>query len=112
MNKYYLALFIAAALTVIAQLLLKRGASVKHKNRFVELFLNQYVILGYILFVTVTVLSMYALKQVPLIMMVVINPLIQILVVVLSMFLFKERLNKMQLRGFILIVLGIIVFNI
>lgn len=112
MNKYYLVLFIAAALTVIAQLLLKKGASVKHKYRIVELFLNKYVILGYTFFVTVTVLNLYALKEVPMIMMVVINPLIQILVVALSMYIFKERLNKKQIRGFILIILGIIIFNI
>ena len=112
MSKYYLSLFIGALLTVIAQLLLKKGAMLKRKNIILDIISNKYVILGYLLFVTVTILNLYAFKEVPIIIMVVISPLIQILVVSFSVLIFKEKINNKQLKGFILIIVGIIIFNL
>ena len=112
MSKYYLILFLGALFTVIAQLLLKKGATFKSTNNFLEIFLNKYVIAGYFLFVTVTVLNLYAFKEVPLILMVVINPIVQIFVITFSVIIFKEGFNKRQIKGFILIILGIIFFNL
>ena len=112
MSKYYFVLFIGAIFTVIAQLLLKKGAMLKQKNNLVQIFLNKYVILGYILFVGVTLLNLYAFIKVPLIIMVVISPIVQILVIVFSLLIFKEKFNQNQLKGFVLIILGIIIFNL
>ena len=111
MDKYYLAIYGGAVLTVIAQLLLKKGAIFK-KGSFFSTFLNKYVLIGYVLFFLVTVLNLFGLKKVRLIEMVIVNPIVQILVVVFSIIIFKEKLNKNQLFGLFLIILGIIVFNI
>jgi len=112
MIKYYIAVFLGALLTVTAQLLLKKGALNKKNNLIADMFLNKYIVSGYFIFVMVTVLNLFALKEIPLIFMVIINPLVLILVVFFSMLLFKEKINKKQLKGLILILTGIIIFNL
>jgi len=75
-------------------------------------FVNIFVITGYVLLFIVTLLNLYGLKVVPLIEMVIVNPLIYILVVFFSVIFFKEKVNQKQRIGLALIVLGIIIFNI
>jgi len=111
MDKYYLAIYGGALLTVIAQLFLKKGAGVKKKG-LMNFLLNRYVIVGYFLFFAVTLLNLFALKKVLLIEMVIINPIIQILVVLFSILIFKEKLSRNQIFGILIIILGIVVFNL
>lgn len=113
MFKYYFFLYLGALLTVFAQLLLKKGASrgVK-RGSLIHSYLNWQVFLGYILFLITIFLTLYAFRKVDLSEMVIVQPLIYTLVVVLSVFLFKERLAKVQTLGIFIVILGIIIFRL
>ena len=112
MSKYYLSIYIGAIFTVVAQLLLKKGALSKKKNNVILNLLNQYVVLGYVFFVIVTLLNLFAFKEVPLIIMIVISAVVQIFVVIFSVIIFKEKVNKKQILGIAIIILGVILFNL
>lgn len=110
MTKYYIAIYSGAILTVLAQLLLKKGA-LKKNNKFISLLINPFVIIGYLIFIIVSLLNLYALKEVNLILMVTINPIIHILVISSSIIIFKEKLTRKQVGALIIIIMGIILFN-
>jgi small multidrug resistance pump len=112
MSKYYIIIILAAIFTVVAQMLLKISASKNISNGFRKTYLNIYVLTGYSVFTGVTVLNLYALREVPLLFMVIINATVQVLVVTCSSIFFKEKLNKKQILGLFIITLGVIVFNI
>lgn len=57
-------------------------------------------------------ISVYALKVVPLSMAAILNSLGYVLVAVLSYIFLKEKLTKKQLLGMTLIIIGIIVYNL
>lgn len=116
MLSYYIAIFAGALITVAGQLSLKKGAIYeprnKLRNKFLSQYANRYVILGYFLFFLVTLANLYGLKKVDVIFMVIVNPLIHILVVGFSLWLFKEKLTRKQLVGIAFIIVGILIFNL
>jgi len=113
MFKYYAAIYCGAILTVIAQLLLKKGALQKTPStNFLSGFYNYYVLLGYIIFFTVTLLNLYALNKIKLIEMIVVFPLIHLLIIVFSNILFGEKLGNNHIKGVLLIIVGIVIFQI
>lgn len=112
MNKYYIAAFLAVVLTTCAQLLLKYGANRSRGRTVLKQLLHPAAITGYILFLGVALLNLFALQKIKLIEMVFILPMNYILIVFLSRLVFKEAISKQQLLGFVFIILGIIFFNI
>lgn len=113
MIKYYLAALAGVFLTTIAQLVLKKGALVGVKKQgFFQSFFNLYSIIGYALFVLVTLFNLYALKIVKLKEMTVILPIPFVLVPILSMVIFKEKLSRLQFYGIAFIMVGVVVFNL
>ena len=113
MAKYYIAAFAAVFLTAVAQLVLKKGAMTGlMKKGFIKSYFNFYSMLAHFIFFVVTVLKLFALKKVMLKEMVVILPLTYIIVPVISMIIFKEELNKKQLFGILIIVVGAVIFNL
>jgi multidrug transporter EmrE-like cation transporter len=100
-------------LTGVGQTLLKIGSrKVDRNNQFISSYLNPYVIFAYGLFVIVTILSVFALKEISLKIFYSFTSLNFFLVLVFSYFILKEPVNKGQILGIGLIVLGIIVFNL
>lgn len=110
MIKYYLVAFLAVLLTVVSQLLLKKG-TIKRKN-VIDLFLNIYSIIGAFSFVFVTLLMIWVLKYIPLKDLIFITPISYILVTFFSNVIFKEKISKQKIKGLIFISLGIIIFNL
>ena len=95
----------------ISQLLLKKSAQRTYPNKIRE-YLNPYVIVGYLLFFGCTLISMYALKVVPLSMAPILESFGYVFVAVLGFFFLKEKFTRRQLIGSALIILGIVVYSI
>ncbi len=113
MNIYYIAAIIGVFLTAIAQLVLKKGALAGMKKKgFWQSYFNKYSLIGYGLFVVVTLFNLFALKKVQLKEMTFILPLTFVIVPLLSVWIFKEKLTKQQMWGIGLIVIGVFVFNL
>lgn len=104
--------FLAIALTAISQLLLKIGANRGKYGHPVKLFLNPFTAIAYALFFIITLLNLYAYRMLPLKCAVILLPFIYILIGIFSYLLFKEKMNRNQLIGAGIIILGVVLFNI
>ena len=95
----------------VSQILLKISAKRTYPSKIKE-YLNPLVIIGYGMFFGCTLVSLYALKVVPLSMAPILEASGYIFVAVLSFVFFKEKLNRYQLLGMLLILIGIAVYTI
>jgi drug/metabolite transporter (DMT)-like permease len=107
-----MAVYAGVLLTAVGQMFLKYGAIRKqNKSRYAK-FYNLFTIIGYGSFISVAFLNLFALQKIELIELVFIIPMSYVLVLFGSVFLFHENLNKKQLVGFIILISGIIIFNL
>lgn len=106
--------FLAVLLTGIGQVLLKIGSGHqgKRKDSVLDAYLNLPALFAYGLLLFVTVITVIALKEIPLKIFYAIASLNLVVVVGLSWGILKEEVNKKMVVGIVLIVLGIVVFNI
>ena len=104
-------LLISVMVSSVSQILLKISAGKQYPSRIRE-YLNPYVIIGYGLFFGCTLISMFALKVVPLSMAPVLEATGYIFVALLSFLFLKERLTLKQLLGMALILIGIAVYSL
>jgi drug/metabolite transporter (DMT)-like permease len=111
MNNYYLAAFMGVFLTAISQLLMKQGAR-KARKGALRLYLNVYMLTAYFTLVVVTLLNLYAYREIPLKVGLMLAPLALIFIGVLSSWLLEERLTRMQILGAFVILIGVTVFNL
>jgi|GEM_PF-5585781 len=107
MTKYYFAALIGVLVNSAAQVSLKQGAT---DSREIYGFRTLYL-LGYGLFVIVTLLNLYALRGIGVSDWTVIAALNFLSIILVSVFVFKERLVLIQWLGIVLIILGIVIFN-
>ncbi|MCM1299440.1 MAG: EamA family transporter [Firmicutes bacterium] len=108
----YSCIMVASALiSSFSQIMLKKSAQKTYPSKIRE-YLNPLVIFAYGLFFLCTLISMYALKVVPLSMSPVLEASGYIFVAVLSYIFFKERLTKRQLLGMALIISGIVIYTL
>lgn len=106
---------LAVLLTGISQVLLKIGSAHqgKRKKSILDAYLNLPTLFAYGLLLCVTVISIIALTgRIPLKMFYAIMSLNLVVVVGLSWGILKEEINKKMVWGIILIVIGIVIFNI
>ena len=108
---YSLILLSSVFISSVSQILLKKSAEKSYPSKIQE-YLNPYVIIGYGLFFGCTLLSMFALKVVPLSMSPIIEAFGYIFVAALSFFFLKEKFTRKQLIGTVLIILGVVVYSI
>ena len=115
MNKelliYSAIMLMGVLVSSVSQILLKISAKKTYSSKIRE-YLNPWVIIGYGLFFGCTLISLYALKVVPLSMQPILEATGYIFVAVLSFVFLRERLNRYQLIGMILILAGIAVYAI
>lgn len=97
--------------SAVAQVLLKKSADVKRKNK-VEEYLNLKTIIAYGIFFAATLCTVIAYKYVPLSMGPVLGTTEYIFVAILSYFLLREKISKKKLIGLISIILGVLIFSI
>ena len=105
---YWLFLVASGFVASFSQVLLKKSAAKKYDNVIKE-YLNPYVIIGYMMMVGTTVLTILAYRGIEYKNGPVIESLGYILIMILSFF-FKEPITKRKVFGNALILLGIIVF--
>ena len=105
--------FLAVLLTWISHVLLKIGSAHqgKRKDSVLDAYLNLPSLTAYGLLLFVTVISVIALREIPLKMFYTIASLNFVVVVGLSWGILKERVTKKIEVGIVLIVLGVVVFN-
>ena len=99
--------FIASA----AQILLKISACRPHSSRLKE-YLNPYVVLGYAMMLASTVLTMLALRSVPLSWSPALESFSYLFVGMMGYFILKERFTRKKLLGLVVILAGIFVFSV
>lgn len=95
----------------ISQVILKSASGKEYSSRLKE-YLNFRVGFAYFLFLTSTVISVLALKYIPLSFSAVIEAMGYIYVALLSRFLLNESLNKRQIIGMCIIVVGVITYSL
>ena len=111
MNKYWICLFLAVAISSMSQMLLKKGASKQYDNVIRE-YLNPWVMSGYGLMVLSTLCVIYAYRGVEYKNGAIIESLAFLLVMVLSRIFFGEKITKKKLLGNLIILAGIVVFYV
>lgn len=104
-------MLISILISSVSQIMLKKSAQKKYPSKIKE-YLNPTVIIAYGLFFGCTLITMYALKVVPLSMSPILESTGYIFVAILSFFFLKEKLTKRQLIGMLLIIAGIAVYSI
>jgi len=108
----YILIFIGAVfVAACSQILLKQAANKIHKNKISE-YLNWRVIVAYGLFGTTTFTAMYLLRFIPLVLAPILESVVFIFVAFLGWVFLSEKLSKKQFCGMLLIIVGIVLFNI
>ncbi len=100
-----LATFIAA----VSQIMLKKSAQHKYANHLLE-YVNPLVIGGYALLFLTTLITVVALKFIPMTLAAALDSTGQIFVPVLSFLILKEHINRQKLIGMAVIIIGLIVY--
>ncbi len=109
MMKYYLFLLGSVVLASVSQILLKISAKKSHGS-FLEEYLNGFVIVGYALLAGSTLMTIAAYRGIEFKNGPIIEALGYILVMALSYFILKEKINKRRIIGYILILVGVAFF--
>jgi len=108
---YSLIMVVSALVSAFSQIMLKKSAQKSYPSKLRE-YLNPFVITAYGLFFGCTLISMYALKVVPLSMAPILEATGYIFVAVLSYIFLKEKLTRKQILGMGVIILGIVIYTI
>ena len=104
-------LLVSVFISAVSQIMLKKAANKQYESTIKE-YLNPLVIIAYGIFFVSTILTMLALRYVPLSMQPILESTSYIFVTVMGYFLLKERLSKRKLLGLALILLGVFVYSI
>ena len=112
MTFYYLITYFAVILAAFGQIMLKLGASTSGTKMMGVLHFNLWVLAGLCAMFFSMLLTVRALSVIPLRDMSFIIPTIYILVPILSRIFLKERLSRKTILGTIILISGIILFNI
>lgn len=102
---------LGVSISAISQILLKKSADVKRKNKIKE-YLNLKTIFAYCIFFAATLCSVFSYKYIPLAMGPILEATEYIFIAILSYFLLKEKMSKRKLIGLIIIILGVLIFSI
>lgn len=111
MIKYTAVFILSVCVASISQILLKKSANIERKSKIAE-YVNKEVIVSYGLLFISTLLTLYAYKEVKLSMGLVLETISYILIPILSYFILKEKIQKRQIYGIVLIILGIVIYSI
>ena len=108
---YFAIYIIGVIISAIAQILLKKSASIERKSKIKE-YLNYKTIIAYIIFFGATLCTVFAYKYVPLSMGPILETTEYVFIAILSYYLLKEKISKRKLIGLITIIIGILIFSI
>lgn len=108
---YILIFLVSVLISSLSQVLLKISAEKEHSSLLKE-YLNVRTIGAYGLFFLSTLITVFAYKYVSLSMGAVLEASGYIFVTIFGMLILKEKVGKKKLIGLMIILLGILVFNI
>ena len=111
MTNSVILLLVSVFISAVSQILLKK-ATYRHYDTKLREYLNPYVVIAYGMFFVSTILTMLALKVVPLSMQPMLESTSYIYVSVMGYFLLKERFSKRKIMGICVILLGIFVYSV
>lgn len=103
-------LLISVFIAAISQVILKTAANKSYENPIRE-YLNIRVISAYGMFFLSTLLTMLALRYIPLSLSPVIEATSYLYVALIGYFFLKERLSKRKITGLVLILTGILIYS-
>ena len=107
-----IAIFLGSVLVAsISQIMLKKSADRKY-DRWIDEYLNFRVIFAYGLFFLSSLLTVYAYKFVPLSLGPVLEASDYVFVSVMGYFILKEKIGKRKFLGLVVIIAGIVIFNL
>lgn len=109
--KFSLLIVVGTLISAFSQVLLKKSSQKEYPSRLRE-YLNPLVITAYIVFFGCTLITMYALKVVPLFMSPILEASGYIFTAVLSYVFFREKLTMRQFIGMILVLAGIAICSV
>ena len=104
---YLFSVFISS----VSQILLKKSADHTHKNPLAE-YLNPRVIIAYGFFFGATLISVIALKYVPVSLGTVFESTGYIFVTILGVIFLKERVSRRKLIGLGIILAGVLLYSL
>ncbi len=104
-------LLLSVFISSVSQIMLKKAANKIYDNPLKE-YLNPMVIGAYGLFFCSVILTMMALRNLPLSMSPILESTGYIFVSVMGYFFLKESFSKRKLMGFVFILAGIVIFNL
>lgn len=104
-------LLLSVFISSVSQIILKKAADKTYESTLKE-YMNPMVIGAYGFFFCSVILTMLALKHVPLSMSPILESTGYIFVSVMGYIFLKERFSRRKLTGFALILAGIVIFNL
>ena len=104
-------LLVSVLISSVSQIILKKSADRTYKNGLAE-YLNVRVITAYGLLFLSTVLTMIALRRVPLSMSPILKSTGYIYISVMGYFFLKEKFTKRKAAGMALILVGIAIYSL
>uniref|UniRef100_UPI003FED46F9 EamA family transporter n=1 Tax=Roseburia sp. TaxID=2049040 RepID=UPI003FED46F9 len=108
----YIMLFIGSVfISSASQILLKRSADVKYESKIQE-YLNPRVIIAYGIFFSASLITIIAYRGVPLSLGPVLEASGYVFVTILGRIFLHEKVSRRKLLGLVLILTGIMVFNL
>lgn len=110
-NSYTCIFILSVFIASISQVMLKKSANIKHESRVRE-YINIYVIGSYFILFISTILTVIAYRGVELKNGPVIEACGYIFIIILSRIFLGEKITAMRITGTLLIIIGIIIFNI
>ena len=112
-NQTLLLLVMVASVLVssFSQVLLKASANKKYKNKIRE-YLNPLVFVAYVFFFASTLITVYALRYVPLSYAPVVEALGFVFIAIMGALFFKEKIHGKKLIGMLLIVIGMLIVTV
>lgn len=109
-SRFVCAMLCSVAMASVSQVLLKKSA-LKSYDSAIKEYLNRYVITGYGLLFLSMLLTVYAYSGMDYKYGPVIESFGNVLVLVLSYFIFRERIGTRKILGILCIMVGIVIFN-
>lgn len=107
---FYLIVIANVFMAAIAQMLLKKGASLSHTS-FIKEYMNPWVIGGYALMGISLLVNIFAMAHgIQIKEISIIESLSYFFVPMLSLWLFKETITKRKIAAIAVIIIGIVVF--
>ena len=109
-NPSFWIMLASAFLAALSQILLKLSANKKYKNKLYEI-LNPLVLSGYVILLCTMFMNIIAYRGLDYKIGPILNSTTYIFVILLSLMILKEKIAKNKFMEIMLIILGLIVFN-